>query len=220
MRSSRYGNRIAQGTFTLDGRTYALATNNQPGGIPCHLHGGNSGFDKVLWSAEPLVLNGVAGLKLHYLSKDGEEGYPGNLDVTVHYWLGNDNSLRIEYVATTDKPKHFTPVNAGLIPTGQIRSVSGTPFDFTTAHPIGARVDSDDGQLTFGGGYDHNWVLDNQSGKLALAAVVTESTSGRTMEVWTEEPGLQFYGGNFLDGSLIGKSGRPYRYRNGFCLET
>lgn len=246
----RYGNRIAHGKFTLDGRTHTLATNNKPGGIPCHLHGGQVGFDKVLWSAEPLLREDTPGLKLRYLSKDGEEGYPGNLDVTIHYWLGNDNSLRIEYLATTDQATpvnltqhsyfnlkgeghgdilghsltlragHFTPVDAGLIPTGEILPVAGTPFDFTTAHLIGERVKADNAQLKFGGGYDHNWVLDNQSGQMSLAALVSEPTSGRTMEVWTEEPGVQFYSGNFLDGSLIGKSGRAYPHRSGFCLET
>ena len=246
----RYGNRIAQGKFTLDGRTHTLATNNKPGGIPCHLHGGKVGFDKVLWSAEPLLLAGTPGLKLRYLSKDGEEGYPGNLDVTIHYWLGHDNSLRIEYLATTDKAtpvnltqhsyfnlkgegngdilghaltiraRHFTPVDAGLIPTGKILPVADTPFDFIAAHSVGERVKAVDAQMKFGGGYDHNWVLDNQSGKMALAAIISEPTTGRMMEVWTEEPGVQFYSGNFLDGSLVGKSGRAYQHRGGFCLET
>jgi aldose 1-epimerase len=246
----RYGNRIAHGKFTLDGRTHTLATNNAPGDIPCHLHGGKVGFDKVLWTAEPLIVNNIPGLKLRYLSQDGEEGYPGNLDVTVHYWLGNDNSLKIEYLATTDQPtpvnltqhSYFnlkgeghgdilghilmikasktTPVDIGLIPTGQFAAVAGTPFDFTTPHAIGARVNAVDEQLKFGGGYDHNWVLDHQTGQLALAATVSEPTTGRFMEVWTEEPGLQFYCGNFLDGSNLGKRGQPYQHRHGFCLET
>lgn len=246
----RYGNRIADGKFTLDGRTYALATNNSPGGIPCHLHGGVVGFDKVLWSAEPLFEGETPGLKLRYLSRDGEEGYPGNLDVTIHYWLGGDNSLKIAYRATTDKPtpvnltqhsyfnlmgegkgdilghvltiagSHTTPVSAGLIPNGTIAPVAGSPFDFRTPHAIGARIDAADEQIKFGGGYDHNWVLDNQTGRLALAATVFEPVSGRVMEVWTEEPGLQFYSGNFLDGSYVGKSGIPYARRTGFCLET
>ncbi|MBM3852727.1 MAG: galactose mutarotase [Verrucomicrobia bacterium] len=246
----RYGNRIAHGKFTLDGKTYTLATNNDPGKIPCHLHGGKVGFDKVLWTAEPLLEKNIPGLKLRYLSKDGEEGYPGNLDVTVHYWLGNDNSLKVEYLATTDKAtpinltqhSYFnlkgegngnilghlltfkasktTPVNIGLIPTGKFAPVAGTPFDFTKPHAIGERVDAKDEQLKFGGGYDHNWVLDNQTGKLALAATVTEPTTGRQMEVWTTEPGLQFYCGNFLDGSNVGKRGKPYQFRHGFCLET
>jgi aldose 1-epimerase len=246
----RYGNRIAHGRFTLDGETYTLATNNSPGGVPCHLHGGEVGFDKVLWSAEPLFHESVPGLRLRYLSKDGEEGYPGNLDITVHYWLRSDNSLGIEYLATTDratpvnltqhsyfnlkgegrgdilghvltlKASHFTPVNAGLIPTGEIAPVAGTPFDFTTPHAIGERVNESGEQLEFGRGYDHNWVLDNQGGELAIVATVFEPVSGRVMEVWTEEPGVQFYCGNFLDGSNVGKSGRPYHHRNGFCLET
>lgn len=246
----RVGNRIAHGKFTLDGKAYTLATNNDPGGIPCHLHGGNVGFDKVLWSAQPTLVGNTPGLVLRYLSKDGEEGYPGNLDVTVTYTLGNDNSLRCDYLATTDKAtpvnltqhsyfnlkgegngdildhvltlkaSRTTPVNAGLIPTGTIVPVAGTPFDFTTPRTIGERVNSTDEQMKFGGGYDHNWVLDNQSGKMALAAEVFEPQTGRFMEVWTEEPGIQFYGGNFLDGTLTGKSGKTYPYRSGFCLET
>jgi aldose 1-epimerase len=246
----RYGNRIAHGKFTLDGKTYSLATNNEPGGIPCHLHGGKVGFDKVLWTAQPAVAGNVPTLTLRYLSKDGEEGYPGNLDLTVTYTLGNDNSLRVDYRATTDKAtpvnvtqhsyfnlkgegqgdilghvltmnaSHTTPVTVGLIPTGKIAPVKGTPFDFTTPHAIGERVNADDEQIKFGGGYDHNWVLDNQTGKMSLAATVFEPQSGRVMEVFTEEPGLQFYCGNFLDGSNVGKSGKPYHFRNGFCLET
>jgi aldose 1-epimerase len=246
----RYGNRIAGGRFTLDGQTFTLATNNSPGGIPCHLHGGQVGFDKVLWRAEPQLRDNVAGLELTCLSRDGEEGYPGNLEVTVRYRLTNDNALHVEYSAVTDRPtpvnltqhtyfnlkgegrgdinghvltlraRRMTPVNAGLIPTGEIRDVGGTPFDFTTPHAIGARLDADDAQLRFGGGYDHNWVLDRGAEGLALAAEVFEPDSGRVLQVWTEEPGLQFYGGNFLDGSYVGKGGRPYVYRGGFCLET
>ena len=246
----RVGNRIANGEFMLDGKTYNLVTNNFPADIPCHLHGGSVGYDKVVWEAEPFIADNTPGLKLHYLSKDGEEGYPGNLDVTVWYRLTNDNSLQIDYLATTDKATpvnltnhayfnlkgegngdildhvltleaaHFTPVNGGLIPTGKIAPVKGTPLDFTAPHPIGQRVDADQEQIKFGGGYDHNWVLDNQDGDLALAATAFEPTTGRIMEVWTTEPGVQFYCGNFLDGSHIGKSGRPYHRRNGFCLET
>ena len=246
----RYGNRIAKGRFTVDGQTYSLATNNNPGGMLCHLHGGKVGFDKVLWTAEALLVDNTPGLKLRYLSKDGEEGYPGNLDITVHYWLGNDNAFKIEYLATTDKAtpvnltqhsyfnlkgegrgdildhvltlkaSRTTPVDAGLIPTGKFAPVAGTPFDFTTPHTVGERIKTEDEQMKFGGGYDHNWVLDNQIGKLALAASVFEPSSGRTMEVWTQEPGVQFYCGNFLDGSNVGKSGRPYQYRSGLCLET
>ena len=246
----RVGNRIADGKFTLNGKTYNLVTNNDPAGIPCHLHGGTVGYDKVVWDAEPFIENNVPGLKLHYLSVDGEEGYPGNLDITVWYRLTNDNALKIDYLATTDadtpinltqhsyfnlkgegngdildhvlmfNAAHYTPVNSGLIPTGKIESVKGTPFDFTTPHAIGERVDSDHQQMIYGLGYDHNWVLDNQDGDLALAATVFEPTSGRFMEVWTEEPGMQFYCGNFLNGSNIGKSGKAYNFRNGFCLET
>mgnify|MGYP002031451499 CR=1 FL=1 len=246
----RIGNRIADGKFKLDGKIYELVTNNFPADIPCHLHGGTVGFDKVVWDAEPFIENNTPGLKLHYVSKDGEEGYPGNLDLTVWYRLTNDNALKIDYLATTDKATpvnltnhsyfnlkgegngdilghlvqmnaaHYTPVTPGLIPTGQIAKVDNTPFDFTAPHSIGERVDADNEQIKYGSGYDHNWVLDNQDGDLALAVTVFEPTSGRFMEVWTEEPGVQFYVGNFLDGSIIGKSGRPYNLRNGFCLET
>jgi aldose 1-epimerase len=246
----RYANRIADGKFLLDGETVTLTKNNKPGGIPCHLHGGNVGFDKVLWQAVRVTRNGAVGLKLHYLSRNGEEGYPGNLDVTVHYWLQDDNTLRIDYRATTDRPtpvnltnhsyfnlrgeangdilghlltihgSHTTKVNAGLIPSGELTPVICTPFDFTTPHAIGERVNVDNDQLNFGGGYDHNWALDHQAGQMALAAEVYEPDSGRTMEVWTEEPGLQFYSGNFLDGSKVGKRGKPYYFRTAFCLET
>jgi aldose 1-epimerase len=246
----RIGNRVADGKFSLNGKTYNLVTNNFPADIPCHLHGGTVGYDKVVWDAEPFIENNTPGLRLHYLSKDGEEGYPGNLDITVEYRLTNDNSLKIDYLATTDKATpvnltnhsyfnlkgegngdilshvlmfnaaNYTPVNTGLIPTGKIATVKGTPFDFTSPHAIGERVNADNEQMKFGGGYDHNWVLDNQDGDLALAATAYEPTSGRFMEVWTEEPGVQFYCGNFLNGSNIGKSGKPYNFRNGFCLET
>ncbi len=246
----RYGNRIAKGEFKLDGKTYKLATNNEPGGMPCALHGGLKGFDKVIWDAAALTDDGKKGLKLNYLSKDGEEGYPGNLNLTVTYWLTDDNTLEVEYLATTDKATpvnvtqhsyfnlrgegngdilghelmlaadRFTPVDKGLIPTGELRPVKGTPFDFTTPHAIGERVDSKDEQMVFGGGYDHNWVLNNQDGDMALAARVSEPTTGRIMEIWTTEPGIQFYCGNFLDGHNIGKAGKPYKFRNGFCLET
>lgn len=246
----RYGNRIAHGKFSLAGKSYTLATNNSPGGMPCSLHGGLKGFDKVVWRGEPLAKPGAQGVKFTYVSKDGEEGYPGNLTLSVTYWLGEDNDWRIDYLATTDKAtpvnvtqhsyfnlkgegngdilghtltfkaSRITPVNAGLIPTGELRSVQGTPFDFSTPHTIGERVNATDEQMKFGGGYDHNWVLDSQNGSLALAATVHEPTTGRVMQVLTTEPGLQFYCGNFLDGKLIGKSGKPYQFRNGFCLET
>ena len=246
----RHCNRIARGRFTLEGQTYTLATNNSPGGVACHLHGGRVGFDKVFWHAEPVSRIGAAGLKMRYLSRDGEEGYPGNLDVTVHYWLQDDDSLRVDYLATTDRPtpvnltqhsyfnlkgegngdildhhvtihsRHFTPVDSGLIPTGEIAPVQGTPFDFTSPHAIGERIDAGHPQLEVARGYDHNWVLDSQAGRLALAATVHEPASGRTLEVLTNKPGVQFYAGNFLDGSSVGKSGQPYRFRSGFCLET
>ncbi len=245
----RVGNRIAHGKFTLDGQTYTLALNDHPGDIPCNLHGGNVGFDKVVWQAEPVIKDGTAGLKLHRVSPDGEEGFPGNLDVTVHYWLTNANELKIEYRATTDKAtpvnltqhnyynlrgegdilgheltinaSNTTPVNAGLIPTGALAPVAGTPFDFLTPTPMGKNIDADDQQIKYGPGFDHNWVLDRKTAKdLELAATVHEPVTGRVMEVWTQEPDLQFYAGNFLDGTLVGKDGKPYQHRTGFCLET
>jgi aldose 1-epimerase len=246
----RYGNRIAGGKFSLAGHEYTLATNNAPGGIPCSLHGGLRGFDKVVWHAEPLAERDTQGVKFTYTSKDGEEGFPGNLNASVTYWLNDRMEWRIQYEATSDKPtpvnltQHtyfnlkgegggdvldheltiaaakFLPVNVGLIPTGEIRAVKGTPFDFTTAHRIGERIDAHDEQIQFGGGYDLNWVLDNQGGLLARAATVYEPTTGRVMEVLTTEPGVQFYSANHLDGKLTGPSGRPYNARNAFCLET
>jgi aldose 1-epimerase len=246
----RYGNRIAHGKFTLDGKTYSLPLNDKPGDIPCSLHGGKVGFDKVLWQARPVIIDGNPALVLTYVSKDGEEGYPGTLTVEVTYTVTQANELRIDYKATTDKAtpvnltnhtyfnlkgegegtildhvltmnaSRTTPVNAGLIPTGEIVPVGGTPMDFTKPHAMGERINADFEQLKFGGGYDHNWVLDSQDGKLALAATVYEPTSGRVMEILTTEPGLQFYAGNFLDGTRTGKSGKKYVYRSGFCLET
>lgn len=246
----RVGNRIAGGKFSLDGKDYTLATNNTPGGIPCHLHGGRHGFDKVLWTAESTVKAGRPALRLRYRSADGEEGYPGNLDVEVVYSLSEDNGLRIDYLATTDRAtpvnltnhsyfnlqgegrgtildheitihaQQFTPVNAGLIPTGKRATVSGTPFDFTQAHPIGERIDAADVQLKYGGGYDHNFVLDRGQADLRVVATVRDPASGRVLDVLTTEPGMQFYSGNFLDGKLVGKSGQPYLYRGGFALET
>jgi len=246
----RYGNRIAGGKFTLDGQTYSLATNNDPGGMPCHLHGGEVGFDKVLWDAEGIVRDQAVGLRFHYLSRDGEEGYPGNLDVTVHYWLTDARELRIEYRATTDRAtpvnlthhsyfnlgghdsgaildheltiaaNHITPVDQGLIPTGELLAVTGTPFDFRDPTPIGLRIEADHEQLRFGRGYDHNFVLSRCDGKLRLAATVYEPRSGRFMELLTTEPGVQFYCGNFLDGSNVGKGGHAYHHRTGLCLEA
>jgi len=246
----RVGNRIAHGKFELNGETYSLATNNDPGGIPCHLHGGIKGFDKVVWDAKPCLESGEAALVLTYVSKDGEEGYPGNLTVKVVYTLTGEDEFICDYTATTDKAtpvnltnhtyfnlagagkgdilSHqlklnadaFTPVDAGLIPTGDIVKVEGTPFDFRELTAIGARVDADDEQIKFGLGYDHNWVLNKENEGMTLAAKVVEPTTGRVMKIFTEEPGIQFYCGNFLDGSNVGKGGVPYAYRTGFCLET
>lgn len=242
----RYANRIAKGRFSLGGKEYTLATNNGDN----HLHGGNKGFDKVIWNARPMQTRAGPALELRYLSRDGEEGYPGNLSVRVLYTLTNNNELRIDYSATTDKETivnltahpyfnlagegngdilnhrlkidadRFTPVDAQAIPTGELRSVKGTPFDFTRMTAIGARISEDDEQLKFGNGYDHNFVLNGRSGSLRRAATVYEPTSGRLMEVWTTEPGLQFYTGNFLDGTIPGMGGKPYNQRYGFCLEA
>lgn len=242
----RYGNRIGKAKFTLDGKEYNLAANDSQN----HLHGGVKGFDKRVWDAEPVKTSKSVGLKLHYLSADMEEGYPGNLDVTVTYTLTNDNELAIEYVAKTDKPtvcnltnhsyfnlagqgngtildhqlmlnaKEFTPIDRGLITTGEILPVKGTPMDFSTLTAIGKNINSTDQQIQFGGGYDHNWVIDKKLGKMGLAAKVVEPTSGRVMEIYTEEPGVQFYSGNFLNGTITGKMGKVYPKRSGFCLET
>ena len=242
----RYGNRIAKGTFALDGSEYNLATNNGEN----HLHGGMIGFDKVVWDATPRSGDSWIGVELSYRAKDGEEGYPGNLDVRVTYRLFEENTMEIEYHATTDKPTpvnltqhsyfnlkgegegtvldhhlllnatRFTPVDETLIPNGELRSVADTPFDFTTAKPIGRDIGKDDQQLSFGLGYDHNFVLEGSKGEMRLAAQVYDPTSGRVMEIHTVEPGIQFYSGNFLDGRLKGKSGNRYVHRGGFCLET
>jgi len=239
----RYGNRIAKGKFTLDGKECTLAVNNGPNA----LHGGLKGFDKVVW--EPRLLASLEGpsVELRYVSKDREEGYPGNLAVAAVYTLTEDNALRIDYTAITDKATvvnlthhsyfnlagkgdilnhqvmlpadKFTPVDNTLIPTGELRPVDGTPFDFRTLTTIGARIGQEDEQLKFGNGYDHNWVINKPMGQLGLMARVSEPTSGRVMEVWSTEPGLQFYSGNFLDGTLKGKGGWVYQFRNGFCME-
>lgn len=241
----RYGNRIAGGKFSIDDREYTLATNNGDHA----LHGGLKGFDKVLWKATPIKTANGPALELTYVSKDGEEGYPGNLSVKATYTLTNKNELRLDYEAHTDKATicnlthhsyfnladagattvldhlvrieadKFTPVDEGLIPTGELRPVIDTPFDFTTPHTIGERIEDENQQLSYGRGYDHNWVLRNQKGDLALAATVIEPRTGRIMEVLSTEPGLQFYTGNFLDGSNVGKSRTAYNHRSAFCME-
>ena len=240
----RYGNRIAKGAFTLNGESYSLPKNNGPNS----LHGGEKGFDKVLWKATPATSGD--GLVLEYESADGEEGYPGTLSARVTYTWTDDNELKIEYYATTDKPTvvnltnhsyfnlkdagagtalshqitinadRYTPIDDTLIPTGEIASVEGTPFDFRQATTIGARIEEENEQLNFGLGYDHNYVLNRQGDGLELAVTVYEPDSGRVMAVLTEEPGVQFYSGNFLDGSNIGKHGNAYQQRNAICLET
>jgi aldose 1-epimerase len=239
----RYGNRIAKGKFTLNGNVYTLVTNNGPNA----LHGGTKGFDKVVW--EPKILATPAGtaLELHYLSKDGEEGYPGNLSVTAVYTLTDDNALKLEYTATTDKDtvlnlthhsyfnlagkgdilnheiminaEKFTPVDNNLIPTGELRPVQGTPLDFRKPMAIGTRINADDEQIKLGGGYDHNFIVNKSAGELGLMARVYEPTSGRVLEVSSTEPAVQFYTGNFLSGSITGKGGWVYQRRNAFCLE-
>ncbi len=241
--TGRFANRIANARFSLQGKEYTLAQNNGMN----HLHGGLRGFDKVVWQARSFRTPTAVGVALTYLSPDGEEGYPGNLSTTVTYSLSNRNALKIDYFAVTDAPtvlnltnhayfnlacqgdilNHvmmlkadaFTPTDAGQIPTGEIRSVAGTPMDFRTPTPIGARIEADYEPLKFGLGYDHNWVVKGRPGDLRLAAVVTEPTSGRKMEVHTTQPGIQLYTGNVLDGRARGK-GRIFGRRTGFCLET
>ncbi len=242
----RYGNRIAKAKFTLDGKTYTLAANNGEN----HLHGGLKGFDKVVWQATPSTTPDGAVLKLTYLSKDMEEGYPGNLSVEVTYTLTNDNELKIAYQATTDNKtvvnltnhsyfnlsgntrrdilghtvslaaSKFLPVDAGLIPTGELKDVKGTPFDFTTPTVVGLRINNDDPQLKVGIGYDHCWVFDKEPNTLAPVATVYDSISGRHMEMYTTEPATQFYTGNFLNGKVTGKFNTVYNQRYGLCLET
>lgn len=239
----RYGNRIANGRFEIDGQTYQLAQNN---GIN-HLHGGPKGYFDVVWDAQQVSDSKII---FTYLSLDGEEGYPGNLDITMTYELTSDNEFTIEYTATTDKAtvcnlthhsffnlngeesktindheltihaNYTTPVDAGLIPDGTITAVSGTPFDFTNPTIIGKNLNADNDQLRFGSGYDHNWVLNRNDEGIMLAATLYSPNTGIQMDVLTDQPGLQFYGGNFLDGTTVGKSGKPYVFRSALCLET
>lgn len=242
----RYANRIANGRFTLDDSTYQLVTNNGPN----HLHGGVRGFDKVVWAAEPFVGDSGVGVVLTHTSPDGDQGYPGTLFVRVRYTLTSSDELDIDYFATADRAtpvnlsqhtyfnlagdgrrdvldhvlmieaSRFTPVDSTLIPTGEMAPVERTPFDFRQPTTIGQRIEQDDVQLGHGGGYDHNFVLDRVGPDLAHAARVEEPGTGRVLDIHTTEPGLQFYSGNFLDGTVVGKSGRVYRHRYGFCLET
>jgi aldose 1-epimerase len=241
----RYGNRIANGRFTLDGKEYTLAQNNGQN----NLHGGVKGFDKVVWDAQPFENSDGVGLTLKYLSKDGEEGFPGNLNVMVTYTLTNNNELKIENRATTDKTTvvnmthhsyfnlkgqgegdildhvlmlnadKYTPVNENLIPTGELADVKGTPMDFTSPAAIGERINEDFEQLKIAGGYDHNWCINRKDGGLELVGMVTESSTGRVLEVHSTAPGVQCYTGNFLDGTITGKQGKVYNFRYGFCLE-
>jgi aldose 1-epimerase len=242
----RYGNRIAKATFTLNGKKYQLAANNGPNA----LHGGLKGFDKRVWTAKALSTPAGQAVELTYVSKDGEEGYPGTLTTRVTYTVTAQDELRIDYHITADAEtvanvtnhsyfnlagqgtgdilKHeiriaaerFTPVDKTLIPTGELKPVQGTPFDLRAATAIGAHIGDRDEQIAFGGGYDHNWVLDGPAGTLRPAVQVTEATSGRVLDVSTTEPGVQFYTGNFLDGTIKGKGGAVVGHRTGFCLET
>lgn len=239
----RFGNRIAKGRFELNGKTYTLAVNNPPNA----LHGGLKGFDKVVWAATTKMTADGPALGLNYVSKDGEEGYPGMLSVTAVYTLTEDNALMLEFTAVSNQDtivnlthhsyfnlagkgdvlghlvtinaETFTPVDETLIPTGELRPVAGTPMDFRKPVAIGARINAPDQQLKCGKGYDHNWILSKPMNELGLAAKVVEPATGRVMEVLTTEPGTQFYTGNFLDGTLKGKGGWVYQQRNGFCFE-
>ncbi len=240
----RFANRIAHGRFELNGRSYTLARNNGQN----HLHGGPGGFHHVVWSAAERTSTDGPSVELTYLSPDGEEGYPGNLSVTVAYTLSNQDELRIDYTATTDQDTiinltnhayfnlaghgtildhelelvaaHFLPVDSTSIPLGEIRAVQNTPMDFTTTKAIGLAIGADDEQTRNGQGYDHTWVLDQGGGSLGLAARLSEPTTGRVMETYTTQPGIQFYSGNLLDGSLTGKGGQRYEKYAGLCLET
>lgn len=241
----RYGNRIGGGEFTLEGKTYHLAKNNNGN----TLHGGLKGFDKAVWTAQPMETSHGPALVLTYLSRDGEEGFPGNLMVTAIYTLTDNNELKLEYSATTDKPtivnlthhsyfnldgqgsgsildesvyinaNEITPTDSGLIPTGKFLNVTGTPFDFRKPTVIGARINDPDPTLQYGPGYDHNWVINKPLGQFGLMARVTDPKSGRVMEVWSDQPGLQFYAGNFLDGTIVGKDGKVYQRRSALCME-
>ncbi len=242
----RVGNRIRKGKFVLDGSEYQLPINNGEN----HLHGGPNGFHNVYWKITPHTINGDEALQLEYTSADGEAGYPGKLNVRVTYILTSNNEWTIEYEATTDKPtpinltqhnfynlsgegngdilqhhlmingERFIPVDSGIIPSGELRDVANTPFDFRKLSAIGSRINENVEQLNFGRGYDHTWVLNKNDDSLSLAAVVSESTSGRVMEIYTTEPGLQFYSGNFLDSTDIGKGKKAYIHRSALCLET
>ena len=242
----RYGNRIKEGKFSLDGVEYDLVVNNGEN----HLHGGLNGFDKVIWDIEKEVNDKSASLILRYTSRDMEEGYPGNLDVKVTYTLTNDDELRVRYEAETDKKtvinltqhsyfnlsaglsrdilahqitidaNSYLPVDQTLIPTGEIKSVIGTPFDFRESKSVGDNIDEENTQLTFGNGYDHCWVLNKQDEGIRLVASAYDPLSGRLLEVSSDQPGIQFYSGNFLDGTLESKDGAKYEFRSGFCLET
>ncbi|MBU0472984.1 MAG: galactose mutarotase [Bacteroidetes bacterium] len=242
----RYGNRIGKGKFNLDGKEYQLTINDGEN----HLHGGALGFNKVLWKGEEIESSEGASVKFSYLSVDGEEGYPGTINITVIYTLTNNNELKIDYSATTDEttilnPTHhsyfnltgnlentilnhelkinaeyYTPVDSSLITTGELAKVENTPMDFSVTKKIGEKIDSDFEQLVYGKGYDHNWVLNNFDGNVNNVASLYEPTSGRLMEVLTDQPGIQFYSGNFLDGTTVGKNNIVYNHRVGLCLET
>jgi aldose 1-epimerase len=245
----RVGNRTANGKFTIDGVEYSVPTNEEPGGKPCGLHGGLVGFDKRLWSVEAVESGEDGpSLIMTLESKDMDQGFPGTLNVTATYTLTNRDGLKLTYSATTDKTTvinltqhsyfnlnegtdtildhevmiaadHYTPVDAGLIPTGEIAPVKDTPLDFNSPTRIGDRINDEDEQLRLGGGYDHNWVMRTQDGSVILQATATDSKTGRKLEVLSDEPGVQFYSGNFLDGTLTGKKGVVYEHRYGLCFE-